>query len=202
MVTQILVLTYIGEALIRLKLDERVIPRENIKFWTKKIKMITKKLNELKNTDLAYMAGFLEGSGCILAQIVNGASYKFKFVIKVSLSFCQKADKHWFFIQMRNQLGIGTIRVKKDGMVEYFIVGMPLVKAILKKLFPFLILKKKLAILTFSIIEKYSVVQTEADFIEVCKLVDKIAEHTYSKKRINTSLVVVKALGLPVETER
>ena len=44
--------------------------------------------------------------------------------------------------------------------------------------------------------------QNEADFIEVCHLVDKVAEHTYSKERKNTAAVVKETLVLPVETEK
>ena len=82
------------------------------------------------------------------------------------------------------------------------IVGMSPVKSFLSLLYPFLILKKKLATIIFRIIDSYNAVQTEADFIEVCYLVDKAAEHTYSKKRINTCSIVKKSLLSPVETEK
>lgn len=87
-------------------------------------------------------------------------------------------------------------------MIEYSIAGKNLVEKFLKKLFPFLIIKKNLAVLFFQIIEKLRNVQNEADFLEVCKLVDKVAEHTYSKKRKNTFLMVKNNLVLPVETEK
>jgi hypothetical protein len=61
-------------------------------------------------------------------------------------------------------------------------------------------LKNRLAVLTLSIIEKLKTVQNEADFLEVCKNVDKVAEHTYSKNRKNTSSIVAHSMGLPVET--
>jgi hypothetical protein len=86
-------------------------------------------------------------------------------------------------------------------MLEYSISGLSLVNNFLGMLFPHLILKKNLAVLIFRIIRGLNDVKNEADFLEVCKLVDKVADHTYSKKRKNTSLSVKNSLLLPVETE-
>jgi len=77
-----------------------------------------------------------------------------------------------------------------------------MVKSFLTLLFPFLILKKDLAALIFQIIDMLNDVQNEVSFLEACKLVDKVAEHTYSKKRKNTFSVVRNSLVLPVETEK
>lgn len=159
-------------------------------------------LNKLSNEELAYIAGFLDGDGCLLAQIVRGNTYKYKHTIKLSVIFFQKKEKKWYMLQLQQQLGIGTIKVRKDGMVELLITGDNLVKNLLKYLHPYLRLKKLLSELFFEIIEKRLAVKNQVDFIEVCKLIDKVANHTYSKKRVNTSISVVKTLGLPVETEK
>lgn len=161
-----------------------------------------KRFNDLNKEQAAYLAGFLEGNGCILVQIVKGSQYKYKHTIRVSVVFYQKKDKHWYFLKIKDIVGLGTIRFRKDGMIEYSIVGANLVKKFLEKLYPFLILKKNLASLVFRIVDGLNVVQNEADFLEVCKLVDKVAEHTYSKKRKNTLLTVKNSLILPVETEK
>ena len=160
------------------------------------------KFKELNNEQLAYLAGFLEGDGCFLVQIVKGEQYKYKYTVRFSIVFYQKKSKHWFFLKLKDLLGIGNIRSRNDGMLEYSITGSCMVEKFLKLIFPHLILKKNLAVLIFQIINALNVVQSEADFIEVCELVDKVAEHTYSKKRKNTSLVVKNSLLLPVETER
>ena len=67
---------------------------------------------------------------------------------------------------------------------------------------PFLILKPRLALLVLQIIDEYSQVQNEADFLEVCKKVDKTAEYTDSKKRKHTYSSVKDYLNSPVETEK
>lgn len=159
------------------------------------------KFKKLNGVQLAYLAGFLEGSGCFLVQIVPGNYYKYKNTIKMSIVFYQRKDKHWFLLQLRNLIGVGVIRSRSDGMLEYLITGLNLVGKFLEMLFPYLILKKTLAILIFRIIKELNAVKNEANFLEVCKLVDKIADHTYSKKRRNTFLTVKNTLLLPVETE-
>lgn len=52
------------------------------------------KKNEITSENLAYVAGFLDGDGCILAQIVPGKQYKHKFTIRVSVTFYQKIKRH------------------------------------------------------------------------------------------------------------
>jgi archaellum biogenesis ATPase FlaH len=77
-------------------------------------------------------------------------------------------------------------------MSELYIVGVIPVKTILLQLMPYLIIKKPTAKLILLIIDKLDQVKTRSDFIEVCKLVDKIAEYTDSKKRIITAEYVSK----------
>ena len=43
----------------------------------------------------AYIAGFLDGDGCINAQIVKRPDYKLQFQIRVTLTFFQKTKRHW-----------------------------------------------------------------------------------------------------------
>jgi hypothetical protein len=164
--------------------------------------MQKEKFKELNNEQLAYLAGFLEGDGCILAQIVKGGQYRYKYTIRLNVVFYQKKNKHWYFLKLKELIGVGSIRFRNGDMIEYSISGAKMVNSFLGLLFPYLILKKNLAVLIFQIIKALNDVQNEADFLEVCKLVDKVAEHTYSKKRKNTSLVVKNSLILPVETEK
>ena len=47
-----------------------------------------------------------------------------------------------------------------------------------------------------------SQIRSEADFLEVCKKIDKTAEYTDSKKRKHTYSSVKNYLNSPVETEK
>lgn len=49
---------------------------------------------QLTKEELNYIAGFIDGDGCILAQIVARKDYKFKFQIRVSIIMYQKTTRH------------------------------------------------------------------------------------------------------------
>jgi hypothetical protein len=52
----------------------------------------------LNEYEKAYLAGMVDGSGCILAQIIPLKDYKYKFQIRVSIIFYQKKARHWFIL--------------------------------------------------------------------------------------------------------
>ena len=60
----------------------------------------------------------------------------------------------------------------------------------LKSLSPYLRIKRPLSKLVLEIIDKQKQINTEADFLEVCILIDKTAELMDSKNRKNTYLSV------------
>jgi hypothetical protein len=85
-------------------------------------------------------------------------------------------------------------------MSEYTITGFPLVGDLLTLIYPFLKIKRPVAKLILRIIDEVKTVNSKEHFLEVCKLVDKVAQFTDSKKRKNTSQVVKCVLFPPVET--
>ena len=150
-----------------------------------------------------YLAGFLDGDGSIMAQIVKDNNYKYGYTIRVTVCFYQKTTRHWFLLKLRKLLGKEwKVRKRNDGMSELYITGFTPVKNVLSILQPYFRLKPRLARLVLEIIEEYSQVQTEADFLKVCEKIDKTAEYTDSKKRKNTYSSVKAYLNSPVETEK
>ena len=97
-------------------------------------------------------------------------------------------------MQLKDSLGMGALRQKKDGMAELTITGFKPVENLLRSLLPCLRIEKPLAKLVLEIIDKYKQINTEADFLEVCLLIDKTAEFMDSKNRKNTYFSVKKYL--------
>ena len=149
---------------------------------------------KLTEIEKSYMAGFLDGDGSIFAQIIEGNSYKYKFRIRVSIGFYQRSDKHWHILKLKKLLKYGYVRIRKDGVSEYVITGVGPVKIVLSQLKNFLILKRKNANLILKIIEDKKKINSKEEFIEICKLVDKVSELNYSKNRRITSETVQKSL--------
>jgi intein-encoded DNA endonuclease-like protein len=52
----------------------------------------------LKKEELAYIAGFLDGDGCIMLQLINRKDYKLGYQIRASIVFYQKTEKREFFL--------------------------------------------------------------------------------------------------------
>jgi len=162
----------------------------------------------MTNEEKAYIAGFLDGDGSIMAQLVARKGYKLGYQIRTSIVFYQKTSHLKHLLWLKERLDYGYIRDRRDGMSEYAIVGLREVEAILKLLVPFLHLKKRLAHGVLAIIAQHPAQRkmTKAQLIKLSKLVDKTAAFNYSKRRTNTSVQVINFLSsheisVPVETE-
>ena len=153
----------------------------------------------------AYIAGFLDGDGSIMAQLVYRKDYKLGFQIRVSVVFYQKQSHNEILFWLKEQLKYGYIRDRNDGMTEYTIVGLSEVASILELLAPKLRLKKQLAKDVLTLIAAHPKKMTAKKLTSLSLLVDKTATFNYSKKRTNTSQLVVEFLKskrlIPVETE-
>jgi hypothetical protein len=152
----------------------------------------------------AYIAGFLDGDGSIMAQLVYRKDYKLGYQIRVSIVFYQKQTHQEILFWLKEQLKYGYVRDRNDGMTEYTIVGQVEVKQVLELIQPKLRLKSVLAREVLTLIDKIPHKLTAVKLIELAKLVDKTAEFNYSKKRTNTSEKLKQYLQdndlLPVET--
>ena len=170
-----------------------------------------RKLKRLSPVELSYIAGFLDGDGSIYAQIVKRSDYRLKFQIRVSITFYQKTTRHWFLIQLKNQLQYGTLRKNKsNGMSDYTIVGEDAVKYCLEALRPHLKIKKRQATLLLQIIKQSQKKEEPHAFLTRCKLVDQVSrlnDSKVSEKRKITSETVrslflkLNLLSVPVETQ-
>ena len=159
----------------------------------------------LSKEDIIYLAGFLDGDGCINAQIVPRKDYLLKFQIRVSITFFQKTKRHWFMLFLHKKIGCGTIRKRNDGISEYAIIGNQNVKSLLEALQVYLQVKRKQCNLILKIISCSSKNQRPDEFLKNCDLVDQVAALNDSKKRTNTAAQVRRILEqlsivVPVET--
>lgn len=144
-------------------------------------------------TNFAYLAGFIDGDGCLLAQLVKSTDYIYKYQIRITINFYQKTTRHWFLLELQKELG-GSLVKRKDGMSVLTIVESTRVEELLTKILSNLRVKRKTAELLLEIINDKKKINNKCDFLKVCKKVDKVAEYTDSKKRKITSEVVESCL--------
>ena len=163
----------------------------------------------MRKEELAYIAGFLDGDGCIMLQLVYRHDYVFGYQIRASIVFYQKETYADFLEWLKTKLKYGYIRNRKDGMCEYTIVGVEAVKEVLSLLEPYLKLKKKQAEVALNVLAempgKGKKITIEL-LLNLSKEVDKFADLNYSKRRTNTSKSLINFLVShnlldPVETD-
>ena len=145
----------------------------------------------------AYLAGFLDGDGSIILQIVNQPRRRYGFALRVSVVYFQKKSRRWHMLWLQRHCGgEGSLRQRGDGIVEYALRSKASVKTLSQHLLPHLRMKKRLARLALQILHKEATVKSKADFLQVCQLIDKAALHTEGKKRKITSKEVAEKLKI------
>ena len=143
------------------------------------------------NTELkSYIAGFLDGDGCVMFQLIRRTDYRYGFQVKGSIVFYQKSNRKSYLEWLKTILKSGYIRVRKDGMAEYNIVELKSVMEILALLEPYVVLKKQHVKLAKNIQSLLSCEPKLEKLIEAAELVDRFGELNYSKRRTNTSLTL------------
>lgn len=69
----------------------------------------------LSELNKAYLAGFLDGDGSIIFQMIKNPSYKYGFQLRISIGFYQHINKHWFILYLDKTLNkIGIVRKRSD----------------------------------------------------------------------------------------
>ena len=160
-------------------------------------------MKKLEKEDLLYLAGFLDGDGSIIAQLVRKKDYVNKFQIRVTVQFTQLKKRRHYLEDIKKLIGAGTIRDTSKQVSHYVLVETPVVYEFLKQIAPYLRIKKKQAYLVIRIIEQLPTARKQKDtFIELCKLVDQVSALNDSKKKTIDASVVAQELvnyrSLPV----
>ena len=94
-------------------------------------------------TDLAYIAGFLDGDGSLMLQVKTRSDTKHGVRFMATICFYQDTRHEKPLQWIRERLGIGYISRRNDGMTELRINGFEQVRDILIELKPFIRFKAK-----------------------------------------------------------
>ena len=148
----------------------------------------------LSKEEKAYIAGFLDGDGSIHVRLKPNRTYRYRFQISPAVVFYQSAKEGDHLKWLNKLLGIGYIRKRNDGIVEFIVGDSDSIIALLCNLLPYLRLKKKQAELMLEIIKLRKSVGTAEDFLKIAQKIDLFQNINYSKKRIRNSLEVERTL--------
>ncbi len=137
-------------------------------------------INQIKT---AYIAGFLDGDGSIYVRLKPNSTYKYGFQVAPYVVLFQSQKDQKNFEKVCSLIGLGYLRIRKDGILEYIISRNEAIRCFLKMVKPFLILKKEQADLMIEILDKKERVKDRNDFQVLANLIDRFRELNYSKKR-------------------
>lgn len=98
---------------------------------------------KIQKTDLAYIAGFLDGDGSIIVQIKNRKDTLRGWRLMFTICFYQDTRHEKPLLWIQKRLGIGYISRRNDGITELRINGYEKTRKILEQLYPYVKFKKK-----------------------------------------------------------
>src|SRR3989338_1210706 len=95
----------------------------------------------LSSTQKSYLAGFLDGDGSIYVRLKPNSTYKYGFQVAPYIVFFQSKKDRANFEKICSLCGLGYIRERKDGILEYIINKKDSIRRFLIAVQPHVILK-------------------------------------------------------------
>ena len=148
-------------------------------------------------TDIAYIAGFLDGDGSVMLQLKRRNDTKTGYRFMATVCFYQDARHEETLYWIRDTIGIGYISKRNDGMTELRVNGFKTVCSLLTELQPYIRFK---ALQTSALIEACSILSTkqlsDIQKLRIVDLVLLIQNENYVTKRKKTREELLLGLNL------
>jgi len=135
------------------------------------------------STKKAYIAGFLDGDGSIYVRLKPNSTYKYGFQVAPYIVFFQSQKSRINFEKICSMIGLGHLRKRNDGILEYIVSKHDELNILLKIVKPYTILKKGQVALMLKILKQKENVKSKKDFVKLAELIDKFRILNYSKRR-------------------
>ena len=142
----------------------------------------------MRDTTLAYIAGFLDGDGSVMFQLKPRLDYAYGFQIKVTLAFYQKQSNRSILEWLKDKLEVGAVRDRNDGISEYDVEGFEPVRQVLELLRPYVILKRVQVETALQLIDEITSQPDPSpeEFLQWSAKVENFQALNYTKKRKHT----------------
>src|SRR5579885_3662868 len=101
---------------------------------------MVKSLSPIKK---AYLAGFLDGDGSIYVRAKPNATYRFGFQIAPYIILFQSAKGKENFEELCKMIGLGYMRERNDGVLEFTINKIADIREFLEAIYPYSVLKRR-----------------------------------------------------------
>lgn len=153
-------------------------------------------MGSCSKTQLAYIAGFLDGDGSLMMQIKKrNDNGKFRFMLTICLYQDSRHERP--LLWMRNKFNIGYISRRNDGITELRINGYSQVERILRLLNPFIKFKKiqaEMLLKSAKILQKKKI--SGKDYRNLVDYIILIQSENYATKKKKSKEELLKVLEL------
>ena len=153
-----------------------------------------------KETDRAYIAGFLDGDGSLMLQLKKRSDSKRAIRFMATICFYQDTRHEKALYWIKEVLGIGYISNRNDGMTELRINGYKQIRDILKSLLPYIRFKKLQTRALLKACETLSGTKfkklTKKQLVKLVEFILVIQSENYVTKKKKTKSELHKILGL------
>jgi hypothetical protein len=153
-----------------------------------------------KETDRAYIAGFLDGDGSLMLQLKKRSDSKRAIRFMATICFYQDTRHKKTLYWIKKILSIGYISDRNDGMTELRINGYEQIRNILKSLSPYVRFKK---LQTSALLKACEILSdtkfsklTQKQLVKLVDLILVIQSENYVTKKKKTKNELHKILGL------
>ena len=153
-------------------------------------------MGSCSKTQLAYIAGFLDGDGSLMMQIKKrNDNDKARFMLTICMYQDTRHEEP--LLWMRKKLGIGYISHRNDNITELRINGYKQTERILRLLRPFIRFKKIQAetiLKSSKILQKKKIL--ESDYKKLVDYIIRIQSENYVTKKKRSKEELLKVLEL------
>ena len=144
--------------------------------------------------DRAYIAGFFDGDGAIMAVIEKHKEKRYGFRIRVIAKLSQSDDKT--LLEIRKRFGFGYVK-RNLRSFDWIVKDQSQVEQLIGMISPYLIAKKKQAKIALKILDLNSNVRSREDFLLIARLAYSLSLHNVrsQNRRINNASIVQKCFS-------
>jgi hypothetical protein len=149
--------------------------------------------NPLSEVDRAYLAGFLDGDGAIMALIERHAEKRFGFRVRLEMNATQyhECDVAW----LPAQTGVGYIRRNLE-TYQWIVRDQRAIRWLLNMIAPYSRCKKNQIALAIRILEHP--IQSKNDLIQMARLADALSKfNVRSKNRRKNHAAMIEESAVP-----
>jgi hypothetical protein len=154
------------------------------------------RINALDGEHLAYIAGFLDGDGCIACNFEKNRACRLGYRVRVRVSFTQHRDRSEVLHVLRFWIGSGSIGTyEHNAMSEYVIRDQAIVRELLVALKPYLVVKEMHAELALGILHAKQGRYTPESLELMRGLANSMRALNRYPKRVDLDPVTTEAFG-------